>query len=81
VRADDLQIAGRAIDADRDLGAVRREADALGVAADRRPPASRISRIAAETSSSSRAIRRGAFSTTVTAAPKRRKICANSRPM
>ena len=61
---------------------VRREADALGVGADRdalalpgspEPPR--------DTSSSSRAISRGAFSTTVTSAPKRRYICANSRPM
>ena len=46
---------------------VRRQADALGAGPDARClRASRISRIAAETSSSSRAIRRGAISTIVT---------------
>ena len=52
----------------------------LAFSADGDAFASRISWIAAETSSSSRAIRRGAISTTVTSLPKRRNICANSRP-
>ena len=45
------------------------------------PSFSRISRMAAETSSSSREVNRGPFSTTVTSAPKRRYICANSKAM
>ena len=45
------------------------------------PSSLRMSATAAETSSSSRAIRRGAISITVTSLPKRRKICANSSPM
>ena len=45
------------------------------------PSASRMPRMDSETSGSSRAIRCGAISITVTRAPKRRWICANSRPM
>ena len=45
------------------------------------PSFSRISLMAAETSSSSRAVSRGPFSTTVTLAPNRRYICANSSAM
>ena len=45
------------------------------------PSFSRISLMAAETSSSSREVSRGPFSTTVTSAPKRRYICANSSAM
>ena len=45
------------------------------------PSSSRIALIASEMSVSSREIRRGPFSTTVTLAPKRRYIWANSRPI
>ena len=45
------------------------------------PSAARMSRIASETSGSSRPARRGPFSTTVTAEPRRRKAWANSRPI
>ena len=45
------------------------------------PSASRMSLMVAETSSSSRAVSRGPFSTTVTSAPKRRYIWANSKAM
>ena len=45
------------------------------------PSAFRMSRIASETSGSSRPISRSAISTTVTLLPKRRYICANSSPM
>ena len=45
------------------------------------PSFSRISLMAAETSSSSREVSRGPFSTTVTSAPKRRYIWANSSAM
>ena len=56
-----------AVDADRDAVGMRREADAFGVECGPRClRASRISRIAAETSSSSRPISRGPISTTVT---------------
>ena len=66
VRAELFGFARRAIDADGDLRAARREADAFGVQADSMPSASSASRIASDTPSSSRAIRRGIFSTTVT---------------
>ena len=45
------------------------------------PSSFRMPATAADTSSSSRAIRRGAASITVTLLPKRRKAWANSRPM
>jgi hypothetical protein len=45
------------------------------------PSAAKMQAIASDTSSSSRGIRRGPFSTTVTSAPKRRYICANSSPI
>ena len=62
-------------------GAARREADAFGVEPDRdalgfEDLADRVRHLLVLAG-----ISRGAFSTTVTAAPKRRKICANSRPM
>ena len=44
------------------------------------PSASRTSRTASDTSGSSRAISRSAYSRTVTREPNRRYICANSRP-
>ena len=45
------------------------------------PSRSRIACTSRETSGSSRAISRSPYSSTVTRAPKRRYICANSRPM
>ncbi len=45
------------------------------------PSASRISRTAVDTSASSRPTRRGPISTTVTWAPNRRYIWANSSPI
>ena len=45
------------------------------------PSRSRMRWISAETSGSSRAISRSPNSSTVTREPKRRYICANSRPM
>ena len=82
VRADDLGRPVVAVDA-RPRRRARARAKRMHSAPVRTamPSPSRMSRIASEMSSSSRAISRGAFSTTVTSAPKRRYICANSSPM
>ena len=82
VGALDLGRARAALEADCDPVPRLLEADALGAECAPRPPrASRISRTASETSSSSRPMSRGPISTIVTSLPKRRYICPNSSPM
>ena len=72
VRADDLGLALGAVDADDDVVAALGEADALGIQPDRDPLALEDRLTAADTSSSSCWISRGAISMTVTSLPKRR---------
>ena len=81
VRADDFGVARRAIDADRDLGAARGEADAFGIEADGdslgfEDLADRVRHLLVLAGDEARRLLDHGD-----AAPKRRKICANSRPM
>lgn len=80
IRTDNFRVALAAGDADRDTLCMRRQGNALRVRAYGDTLGFEISRIACETSASSRATSCGLISTTDTAAPNRRYIWANSSP-
>ena len=80
MRAFDLGATLRRLDRDRDAVMPARNRQRLGPSRIAISSRSKILATSADTSSSSRAIRRGCTSITVTALPNRRYIWANSRP-